>query len=191
MSLLIQDAIHAATHDSHRRLDLALSWLDLGQPRYYAGFLRSQADALLPLERVLEANNIAAILPDWPLRARSEALTHDLLLLDIAPAPLPEPHFSNDAQMLGAAYVLEASRMGARVMLARLAQAPDSVSMDATRYLKHGFGKRFWPTFLAVLENHPAAQTDTESVVQGAQIAFDLFESALVPMATMASVAAA
>lgn len=189
MSLLIQDAIHAATHDSHRRLDLALSWLDLGQPRYYAGFLRSQADALLPLERALEANNIAAILPDWPLRTRSEAITHDLLLLDMAPAPLPEPepNFSNEAQMLGAAYVLEASRMGARVMLARLAQAPDSVSMDATRYLKHGFGKRFWPTFLAVLENHPAAQTDTESVVQGAQIAFGLFESALVPVASVAA----
>lgn len=83
--------------------------------------------------------------------------------------------------MLGAAYVLEASRMGARVMLARLAQHPDAVSIKATKYLKHGFGKRFWPTFLAVLENHPAAQMDTASVVQGAQTAFGMFESALGP----------
>lgn len=187
MSLLIQDAIRAATHDSHRRLDLALSWFDLGQPRYYAGFLRSQADALLPLESALEASNIADILPDWPLRTRSAALTHDLLLLNVASTPLPEPQFSSAAQMLGAAYVLEASRMRARVMLARLAQEQDSISMEATRYLKHGFGKRFWPTFLAVLENHPAAQADTDGVLQGAQIAFGMFETALVPVVSVAA----
>ncbi|HEY0235322.1 MAG TPA: biliverdin-producing heme oxygenase [Afipia sp.] len=187
MSLFIQDTIRAATHDSHRRLDLALSWLDLGQPRYYAGFLRSQADALLPLEGALETAGITGVLPDWPLRARGTALKHDLLLLNVVPAPHPQPHFNNDAQMLGAVYVLEASRMGARVMLARLAQHADSTSIEATRYLKHGFGKRFWPTFLAVLENHPSAHADIEGVVQGAQIAFDMFENALVPIGSVAA----
>ncbi len=187
MSLLVQDAIREATRDSHRRLDLALSWLDLGQPRYYAGFLRGQADALLPLERALEAGGIAEILPDWPQRARSAALEQDLILMNVSSTPLPEPHFSNQAQMLGAAYVLEASRMGARVMLARLAQQPDSAPIGATKYLKHGFAKRFWPTFLTVLENHSAAQADTASVVQGAQIAFGMFESALVPVVSVAA----
>lgn len=187
MSLFIQDTIRAATHDSHRRLDLALSWLDLGQPRYYAGFLRSQADALLPLESALEIAGIAEVLPDWPHRARSAVLRHDLLLLNVISAPHPEPHFNNEAQMLGAAYVLEASRMGARVMLARLAQQPDSMSIEATKYLKHGFGKRFWPTFLTVLENHSAAQANTDSVVQGAQIAFGMFENALVPAISVAA----
>ncbi len=187
MSLFIQDTIRGATHDSHRRLDLALSWLDLAQPRYYAGFLRSQADALLPLEAALETGNIVEILPDWPLRARSEALRQDLCAMSISSTPQPEPAFSNEAQMLGAAYVLEASRMGARVMLARLAQHPEPAAIEATKYLKHGFGKRFWPTFLAVLENHPAAQADTASVVQGARTAFGLFESALVPVASVAA----
>ncbi len=187
MSLLIQDTIHAATHDSHRRLDLALSWLDLGQPRYYAGFLRSQAEALLPLESALEAAGIAETLPDWPLRARSNAITQDLILMNVTPTLLSEPSFSNEARLLGAAYVLEASRMGARVMLARLAQQSDSISIEATRYLKHGFGKRFWPTFLAVLENHPAAHADTGSVVQGAQTAFGMFETALVPVVSVAA----
>lgn len=185
MSLFIQDTIRAATHDSHRRLDLALSWLDLGQPRYYAGFLRSQADALLPLESALETANIAEILPDWPLRSRSEALKQDLILLNVTTTPLPQPRFSNEAQMLGAAYVLEASRMGARVMLARLAQNSCSSSIEATKYLKHGFGKRFWPTFLAVLETHPAAQTNTAGVVEGAELAFAMFESALAPMVSV------
>ena len=49
MGLLIRDIVSEATRSSHRRLDLALSWLDLGKPRYYAGFLRGQAEALFPL----------------------------------------------------------------------------------------------------------------------------------------------
>lgn len=191
MSLLVQDAIREATRDSHRRLDLALSWLDLAQPRYYAGFLRSQADALFPLESALEASGIAEILPDWPQRARSAALEQDLILMNVTVAPLSAPRFDGAAQMLGATYVLEASRMGARVMMARLAQQPESdlmsESIDATKYLKHGFGKRFWPTFLAVLESHPAAQADTASVVKGAELAFAMFENALVPVASVAA----
>ncbi|MBX9710489.1 MAG: biliverdin-producing heme oxygenase [Xanthobacteraceae bacterium] len=187
MSLLIQDAIREATHDSHRRLDLTLSWLDLAQERYYAGFLRSQADALFPLERALEARDISGILADWPQRARSAALEQDLILMNVSSAPLPVPRFNGAAQMLGATYVLEASRMGARVMLARLAQHPESSSIDATKYLKHGFGKRFWPTFLAVLESHPAAQADIVGVVQGAELAFGMFESALVPVVSAAA----
>lgn len=84
--------------------------------------------------------------------------------------------------MLGAVYVLEASRMSARVMLARLAENPDSEAMNATAYLRHGFGKRFWPSFLNVLETHPSAQDDISGVVYGAQTAFAMFEDALVPM---------
>jgi heme oxygenase len=187
MSLLVQDLIRDATGDSHRRLDLALSWLDLAQPRYYAGFLRSQANALFPLESALEAGSIAEILPDWPHRARSTALAQDLILMNASATPMTPPHFDNAAQMLGVTYVLEASRMGARVMLARLAQQPQSDSIDATKYLKHGFGKRFWPTFLAVLESHPAAQADTANVVKGAELAFAMFESALVPVVNVAA----
>jgi len=107
--------------------------------------------------------------------------------MDVACDPLPVPEFKSTAEMLGAVYVLEASRMGARVMLARLAQHPDSSAMGATAYLRHGFGKRFWPTFLTILENHPDAQADTAGVVQGAKIAYGMFESALIPVASIAA----
>ncbi len=187
MSLLIRDIVSEATRSSHRRLDLALSWLDLGKPRYYAGFLRGQAEALFPLEAALEENGIANIVGDWPLRVRTPALEHDLAAMDVSCDPLPVPEFKGAADMLGAVYVLEASRMGARVMLARLAQHPESSSIGATAYLRHGFGKRFWPSFLTLLENHPAAQADTAGVVQGAEVAFGMFESALVPVASVAA----
>ena len=78
-------------------------------------------------------------------------------------------------------------RMGARVMLSHLAQYPDSCSINATKYLRHGYGQRLWPTFLDALETHPAALNDPQSVVQGAQIAFGMFESALVPIVSTAA----
>lgn len=187
MSLLIRDIVSDATRSSHRRLDLALSWLDLGKPRYYAGFLRGQAEALFPLEASLERHGIADVMPDWPQRVRTPSLEHDLAALDVSCDPLPAPEFKGAADMLGAVYVLEASRMGARVMLARLAEHQDSNAIGATAYLRHGFGKRFWPSFLTLLEHHPAAQANTADVVQGAEVAFGMFESALIPVASVAA----
>jgi heme oxygenase len=184
---MIHDIIREATHASHKRLDLALSWLDLGKPRYYASFLRGQAEALFPIEAALARNGVETILPDWPKRARSTALEHDLIVMDASCDPLPEPHLDNPAQMFGTVYVLEATRMGARVMLSRLAQYPESCSIGATKYLRHGFGQRLWPTFLDVLETHPAALSDPRSVVQGAEIAFGMFESALIPIVSTAA----
>jgi len=184
---MIRDIVSEATSKSHRRFDLALSWLDLAQPRYYAGFLRGQAEAVFPLETALERRGIERILPDWPMRKRSAALERDLVVMDVGIDQLPVPPLNNDAEMLGVAYVLEASRMGARVMLARLAQHPESNSIGATAYLRHGFGKRLWPTFLAVLENNAAAKADTPSVIRGAEIAYGMFESALIPVVNVAA----
>lgn len=180
--MAIREIISEATRTSHSRLDLALSSLDLGRPGYYEAFLRGQAEALFPVEAALTAGGIEQHLPDWQLRVRTHALEHDLAAMTITCNPQPQPDFRTTAEMLGAVYVLEASRMGARVMLARLAEHPDSDAMNATAYLRHGFGKRFWPSFLDVLESHPDAQADTEGVVNGAAITFAMFEKALMPM---------
>lgn len=184
---MIRDIVSDATQSSHRRLDAALSWLDLEKPRYYEGFLRGQAEALFPIETSLEQNDIEHHIPDWLQRARTPALEHDLSVLDIGCDLLPAPHFASVAEMLGAVYVLEASRMAARVMLARLARCPDSSALAATAYLRHGFGKRFWPSFMTLLENHPAAQSDPAGVVRGAELAFGMFESTLVPVVNAAA----
>jgi heme oxygenase len=185
--MAIRETISDATRTSHRKLDVALSRLDLSIPLYYEGFLRSQAEALFPIEAALEAGGIEHHIPDWQLRVRTPALTRDLDTLGIVCNPMPMPDFKSTAEMLGAVYVLEASRMGERVMLARLAEHPDSEAMNATAYLRHGFGKRFWPSFLTLLENHPTAQDDPAGIVRGAQIAFAMFEDALIPMAGVAA----
>lgn len=187
MGTAIRDVISEATQTSHGRLDIALSRLDLAIPVYYEGFLRSQAEALFPIEAALGARGIEDHIPDWQLRVRTPALTRDLETLGISCNPLPMPDFKSVAEMLGAVYVLEASRMGERVMLARLAEHPDSEAMNATAYLRHGFGKRFWPSFLTLLENHPDALSDPAGVVHGAKIAFAMFEDSLIPVTRVAA----
>ncbi len=178
----LQDIIRDATRLSHSRIDAAMNWVDLGRLTYYSGFLRGQAEALFPLETALERAGIDDILTDWPQRARTPALEHDLSALDIACDPLPVPILNGAADMLGVVYVLEGTRMASRVILPRLADQPDSSILGATAYLRHGFGRRFWPTFLAVLENHPEARLHPERVINGAQIAFGMFDSALIPV---------
>ncbi len=185
MAAAIWDTIRDATQMSHSRLDGALSKLDLAIPLYYQSFLRSQAEALFPIEASLETGGIERLIPDWTLRIRTPALERDLAALNITYHPMPLPDFKSVAEMLGAVYVLEASRMSARVMLARLAEHPDSDAMSATAYLRHGFGKRFWPSFLTLMEHHPAAHDDAAGVVKGAEIAFGMFEDALRPMANV------
>jgi heme oxygenase len=188
MSTFIQDIIRNATHRSHRRLNMAQSSLDLSKPRDYPGFLRSQAEALFPLETTLEASGIGEILRDWPQRARTPALEHDLTMMDVSCDPLPAPTFDGVPRMLGAVYVLEALRMDSRGMLMRLArQQPDSCALGATQYLRHGFGQRLWPLFLAALESHPETRADPAGVVEGAQIAFGMFESTLIPVVGIAA----
>ncbi|MGO4712121.1 biliverdin-producing heme oxygenase [Bradyrhizobium sp. 2TAF24] len=182
MAVSIQQRIREATRLSHQRLDAAMASVDLRRPAYYASFLRGQAEALVPLETALERGGIDDILLDWPQRARMPALEHDLSVLDIACDPLPVPDLQGAAVMLGAVYVLEGTRMAGRSILARLADEPDAAVIGATAYLRHGFGKRLWPSYLAALEAHAEARHAPERVIDGAQIAFGMFESALVPV---------
>jgi heme oxygenase (biliverdin-IX-beta and delta-forming) len=192
MTNSLRDTIREATRQSHARLDAAMNQVDLGRRRNYADFLRGQAEALFPLEAALEENGISELLPDWEQRRRSPALEHDLAALDTGVDPLPMPVLNrggNDCspEMLGIMYVLEGSRMGARVILARIAEAPDSEILGATAFLRHGFGRRFWPTFLDRLEHNLPARANPARAIAGAQLAFGMFECALMPSMNVTS----
>lgn len=192
MATTLRDTIRDATQRSHARLDAALTWVDLRRPDYYASFLRSQAAALFPLEAALERHAIHTLLPDWELRRRTPALEHDLATLDINVDPLPfdmvgTAEADPAPEMLGVCYVLEGLRMSALVILRRGADEPDPEVIGATCYLRHGFGRRLWPTFLATLETSPAGRAHPERVIAGAARAFALFERALAPTMSVAA----
>lgn len=185
MTSSLRDIIRDATRTSHARFDAAMACVDVRRPDYYATFLRSQAEALFPLETALELHDIHELLADWELRRRTPALEHDLATLDIGVDPMPVPRLSSaddpTPEMLGICYVLEGGRMSARVILSRGADEPDAAIIGATAYLRHGFGRRLWPSFVATLESHPAGHADPARVIAGAELAFAMFERALVP----------
>jgi len=153
-----------------------MSAFDLTVFSGYRRFLQASAGALLPLEAALVEAGIAKLFPDWPERARSAAITADLDRLGreahatVSVAPLTR------SGMIGTMYVLEGSRLGAVFLLKTVADAADPRINDATAYLNHGAGKRFWQSFLAKLASEDLC--DDLEVIAAACSAFAAFEQA-------------
>jgi heme oxygenase len=170
----LRHRLREATAGLHARVDRHMGGLLQHAPDGYARFLSATACAVLPLEHALNKAGVAALLPDWPQRARSPALLADLAELHL---PVPaEPDacatlpLESEAFAFGVLYVLEGSRLGARYILRELEdkQLP-------TRYLSHGEGQPFWPVFIRCLEESRAVRQDHAAAVAGATAAFNLF----------------
>jgi heme oxygenase len=165
----VRAALRAATREAHERVDAGFARFDLSRPDHYGAFLQAHARALLPLEAGLEAAGAEDLLPDWPERARSDALEADLEDLGLPPSPSGAVRLvAGDPALWGVLYALEGSRLGGRV-LARRAFGP-------TRYLTHGLKSGLWPVFLDRLE---IAAPEPERAAEGALLVFERFEAAL------------
>ena len=162
--------LRTATHAQHRALDQQLAGLDLARSDCYRSFLEASAAAVVPLEARLDASAVSDHFPDWPQRRRAELLCEDIAALGgkIVPLQLAAAPLST-AAMFGVLYVLEGSRLGARVLLQRV---PPSIR--ARRYLSAG-DTTLWPTFLASLET---TTLEVEIALQAAVRTFGLFQQA-------------
>jgi len=116
--------------------------------------------------------------PDWPQRSRRAAILNDLrsLQTDVQPLALrrsaPTP-----SEVFGILYVLEGSRLGARVQLDQVQASADEHVRNASTYLRHGQpgeDSGLWRSFLEQLESHEAADDQTQTV-SGAVYAFTMF----------------
>ena len=70
----------------------------------------------------------------------------------------PPPPLAGAARMFGALYVLEGSRLGAKLLVPDLLAGGSTRVRAATRYLRHGEGHRLWQSFLAHLESSQATR---------------------------------
>lgn len=141
----------------------------------YRSFLLASATAVFALEQALAAD-VNAILPDWARRTRTAALRADLADLGIVDVPVaPPPLLAEEARQFGALYVLEGSRLGARLLLPELLAHGSNRVRAAMRYLRHGEGLRLWPSFLAHLESSEAVRRRPDDAIAGARAAFALF----------------
>ena len=171
--------LRTATNDLHSDLDARLAPLITQGDTGYAKFLSCSAAALLPIERALGEAGIAAVLPDWPQRSRSEALRLDLSDLSLPePSSPPSAKIGGRAFQLGMVYVLEGSRLGARLLLREAQFTLGPAARAAMRYLSHGQGLPLWQTFLQRLEASPDVCREPEHAAAGARAAFQLFLTA-------------
>jgi heme oxygenase (biliverdin-IX-beta and delta-forming) len=170
--------LREACAQSHRELDERLGVLDLRLLHDYRTFLEINAAALIPLEAALVSAHVERMFPDWDRRSRSDAILSDFARLGGIARPLSAPEALGSGGILGTMYVLEGSRLGARVLLRRALQSPHIEVLGARAYLDHGVGSDFWQSFNATLEFHGARLSDHRPVVRAARRAFDLFAAA-------------
>lgn len=167
--------LRAATRAAHERVDRLGEGFDLTRPAGYRAFLEGHAAALPAIENELEAAGVAQLMPDWPGRRRTRALMQDLADLGaVAPAPVGAPELRSRAQLMGALYVLEGSRLGGAYLRRRVAQAQPEAP---AAYLAHGAGEPLWRSFLAWLEVQPASAEDEAEAIEAAEATFATFEA--------------
>lgn len=165
-----------ATAALHEEVDRCFGhMLGQGEPGYRR-FLLASLHALEPLETALTEGGATALLPDWPRRVRAADLRADLAALGVdagptTPATLPD----GEAYRFGVMYVLEGSRLGARLLARRLLAAADARLHAASRYLCHGHDRPFWPSFLTQLERSQAVAAAPAEAADGARAAFARF----------------
>jgi heme oxygenase len=169
-------------------LDARLGTLDLRRLDDYRTFLEISAAALLPLEAALVSSHVERFFPDWDRRSRSGAILADLARLgEIARRSSTSKELGINelglnelglGGILGTMYVLEGSRLGARVLLRQASQSALPEVQEARAYLSHGAGLNLWQSFLTALESHGARLHDDRAAVRAARCAFDLFAAA-------------
>lgn len=174
----LRGRLRVETAPDHERVDALAARFDLQDPDDYTAFLLAHAQALFPLEDALDRAGADRLLADWPERRRKTALRADLATLGVAaPATQSSPPALDEAEAWGTLYVLEGSRLGARLMLRTATAAADPDIRAATRFLAHGQGGRSWPGFLERLETEAQA-FDDRRVLAGARTAFAVYAQA-------------
>lgn len=173
----IRDRLRDATAETHAALDREFGAYDLTRRTGYRRFLAANAAALLPLEQALERSGVRQIMPDWEQRARSHAILADLAFFADSARPLALDGLLDRDRLLGTLYVLEGSRLGARVLVKLAMRSADPDVRAATAYLRHGEGRGLWPSFLSLLEREGASADEAE-LIAGADAAFAMFAEA-------------
>jgi heme oxygenase len=171
-----RNSLRGATDHLHRDLDRIVASFKLTDVTHYRRFLQASAATLIAIEHLLESAGVTQLLPDWAERSRRDPILADLQSLNSQAQPLalrrtaPTP-----AEVFGILYVLEGSRLGARVLLDQVLASTDENVRNASAYLRHGQGPaNLWRSFLQHLETHEAADDQTQTV-SGAVYAFTMF----------------
>ena len=155
------NALRAATAPLHGKLE-TVNPLDANAVSLdaYGLFLKAVHPIFQTLEERIQRLP-SELLPgfSYTSRCRTHLIESDLALLGLRPAAasaLPFPRVSSAGEALGAAYVLEGSRMGGQLLHRRLAERYGQEKANQFHFFSGGTtdsGKE-WRAFLGILEHH-------------------------------------
>ena len=166
-----RDQLRKATAKEHALVDEAFGAFALDRREDYVSFLRAQAGAYVPTEAALDHAGAQRLIPDWPHRRRAALLREDLKELAASAIDYqPILPIVNPAAVFGAAYVLEGSRLGGR-LLAR------SVPEQFPRRFIDGGDRNLWRVFLATMERALTTQAEIDEAITAARTVFATFEA--------------
>jgi heme oxygenase (biliverdin-IX-beta and delta-forming) len=168
----VADLHTRAPGSAHDEVDALFSRLDLSSSAGYRAFLSAQARAHLSVEAALDRAGAERVFPDWAQRRRAALLRADLRELGIDPTPGVAPSLSDAAEIAGAAYVIEGSRLGG-VLLRR--SVGDRLP---TRFLSAPAEPGAWRALLLRLDVVLADDRDLARAVAAARAVFARFAEA-------------
>lgn len=161
----IHRRLRAATDALHDEVDRQAADFDLATPAGQRAFLEMMVRGLGRVEPALERGGVLGFFPQWPSRTRLEAAREELGGAGSRHSDEPL-EYAGEAEVWGALYVLEGSRLGSR-MLAR--KAPGS------RFLAASAEDRTWPDFLEALGTADERLSDAAGMIRGARKTFAAF----------------
>ena len=148
-----------------------MSRYDLTCRADYGAFLQAQAGAFMGVEAALDVADAETHLPDWHERRRSTALRSDLFLMGLAlPEPAAVAPFRGEAEVLGAIYVLEGSRLGGAVLIRSV---PDDLPKS---FLTSG-NPAAWRALASVLDERLSSPDRFDRAASAACSVFAVFEN--------------
>jgi heme oxygenase len=146
----------------HRRVDAAAAAIDLTTADGAAELVAFMARGVRPVERALDRAGAGALYAAWSYRRRADTLP------DCA---ADELSLTGEAEVWGALYVLEGSRLGGRF----LSRAPHLAHHP---FFADSGDRAAWPHFLACLAAADSHLDDRAGMATGASAAFAAFLTA-------------
>ncbi|MBO0344681.1 biliverdin-producing heme oxygenase [Roseibium sp. CAU 1637] len=165
-----------ATRALHDLVDVQAEHNDLETTVGVASLIAFFHKGFSQIEAALDRADAATVLSDWESRKRTDLLENDLNGLGIGDTTANEAvqagfSFDSQAEIWGGLYVIEGSRLGARMLV----RASDHTRASA--FLSESATCRFWPDFVIALTEADQSLQDRNGMVRGAEKAFQAFLS--------------
>ena len=167
--------LRAETQTAHSALDQLISSSTLVSRPAYLGYLLGNSPCAA-IEIELANAGVCRFVPDWQQRQRRDSLWRDLTALGVQQLQHPSCAIDSDiGSIMGWSYVLEGSRLGARLILQSVEKSDDPAVRSATRFLRHGEGKNLWGSFQTALSQIDGDVVAIGRACSAANAAFQCF----------------